>query len=99
MLADRLDEYIEDQCLLNHTNPRVVTLPPAMTPVACKPLFFDLALNHITFPNLDHKLPPSDDKKQPAGTSTPAGGAVNAADQPGGLSGLVKGLWGWGSKK
>ena len=23
-----------------------------MTPVACKPLFFDLALNHVAFPSL-----------------------------------------------
>lgn len=91
-LSDRMDEYIEDPCLLNPTNPRVLTLPPAMSPVPCKPLFFDLALNHVTFPSVDHKLPVTE---RPEGAQQ----KDEAAGQPGGLSGLVKGLWGWGSKK
>lgn len=56
-----------------------------MTSVPCKPLFFDLALNHIDFPSLDDKI---ETKKQAAGPAV------------GGLTGLVKGLWGgWGMKK
>uniref|UniRef100_A0A2P2HW53 Signal recognition particle subunit SRP68 n=1 Tax=Hirondellea gigas TaxID=1518452 RepID=A0A2P2HW53_9CRUS len=94
-LSERLDEYVEDQCLLNHTNPRVLTMPPAASPVPCKPLFFDLALNHIGFPSLDHKLP----VKGAEAASPASAGEANKPDQPGGLSGLVKGLWGWGSKK
>lgn len=27
-----------------------------MTPVSCKPLFFDLALNHISFPSLAENM-------------------------------------------
>jgi len=45
-------------------------------PVTCKPLFFDLALNHLEMPSLD----------QETNTDTNTGG---------GLTGLVKGLWGW----
>lgn len=91
-LSDRMDEYIEDPCLLNPTNPRVLTLPPAMSAVPCKPLFFDLALNHVTFPSVDHKLPVIE---RPEGAQQ----KDTAAGQPAGLTGLVKGLWGWGSKK
>lgn len=82
LLIDRLDEYVEDPSLTS-SSPQVAQVPPPMTSVSCKPLFFDLALNHVDFPSLDDKI---ETKKQPAqGT--------------GGLTGLVKGLWGWGSKK
>nr|CAG4643892.1 EOG090X04NF [Lepidurus arcticus] len=80
-LLDRLDVYYEDPSYLTN-QPNVVKLPPDMIPIPCKPLFFDLALNHIKLPSLEHKL---ESKKAPA-----AGG---------GLTGLVKGLWGWGGKK
>lgn len=89
-LSERMDEYVEDQCLLNHTNPRVLPMPPPLSPVPCKPLFFDLALNHIEFPSLEDNLPEPE---------APSPAQQKAAEQPGGLSGLVKGLWGWGSKK
>ena len=32
--------------------------PPSFEPVPCKPIFFDLALNHNTFPSLESKLGP-----------------------------------------
>lgn len=83
MLIERMDEYIEDSSLTSK-HPYVAQVPPPMTSVPCKPLFFDLALNHIEFPSLDDKV---EIKKQ-----TPAAAAS------GGLTGLVKGLWGWGSK-
>ncbi|KAF2349860.1 Signal recognition particle subunit SRP68 [Trinorchestia longiramus] len=89
-LSERMDEYVEDQCLLNHTNPRVLPMPPSLSPVPCKPLFFDLALSHVTYPSLEHRLPAPEE---------PSPAQQKAAQQPGGLSGLVKGLWGWGSKK
>lgn len=83
MLVDRLDEYIEDPSLTSN-NPCVAQVPSPMTSVPCKPLFFDLALNHVEFPSLEDKI---ESKKQAAGASV------------GGLTGLVKGLWGgWGSK-
>ena len=50
-LVDRLDEYYEDVDMLN-----VVNFPPDFSPIPCKPLFFDIALNHVEFPSLDHKL-------------------------------------------
>lgn len=83
MLIDRLDEYAEDPSLTS-SSPQVAQVPPPMTSVPCKPLFFDLALNHVEFPSLDDKI---ENKK------------TAAAGVTGGLTGLVKGLWGWGSKK
>ncbi|XP_013142982.1 PREDICTED: signal recognition particle subunit SRP68 [Papilio polytes] len=65
-LADRLDEYREDTQLLTK-NPNVFKLPPAMEPIPCKPLFFDLACNFIEFPNLDDKTGAANSKKQGAG--------------------------------
>ncbi|KAL7640248.1 UNVERIFIED_CONTAM: hypothetical protein RMT77_009662 [Armadillidium vulgare] len=82
MLIDRLDLYMEDESLLSK-NPKVAPVPPEMESVPCKPLFFDLALNHVDFPSLE-------DKEQRA--NSPA-----KQQQVGGIRGLVKGLWGWGS--
>ena len=70
---------MEDVSLTTAT-PNVIKLPPTMVPVPCKPLFFDLALNHISFPSLAENM---ENKK-----STGAG-----------ITGFVKGLWGWGGKK
>ncbi|CAG9864281.1 unnamed protein product [Phyllotreta striolata] len=61
-------------------NPNLVTLPPQMEPVPAKPLFFDLALNFAEFPDLTEKLEGSQPKQK----------------QGVGISGFVKGLWGWG---
>lgn len=80
-LYERLEEFREDPQLLMK-NPNVVTLPPPMTPVPVKPLFYDLALNYVEFPSLQDKIDGGQSKKQGAG-----------------ISGFVKGLWGWGSKK
>ncbi|CAB3371450.1 Hypothetical predicted protein [Cloeon dipterum] len=78
-LAERLDEYCEDQALTTK-QPNVFKLPPEFEPIPCKPLFFDLAFNHVEFPSLEDKL----EQKQQQGA---------------GISGFVKGLWGWGGKK
>lgn len=80
-LIERLEEFREDPQLLSK-NPNVVTLPPTMTPVPAKPLFYDLALNYVEFPSLQDKIEGGQKQKQGAG-----------------ISGFVKGLWGWGSKK
>lgn len=63
-------------------NPNLVNLPPAMEPVPAKPLFFDLALNYAEFPDLQDKLEGGQPKQK----------------QGAGISGFVKGLWGWGKK-
>lgn len=60
--------------------PNVCKLPPDMRPIPCKPLFFDLAYNFVEFPSLEEKM------------ETAAGGKKAGA----GITGFVKGLWGWG---
>ncbi len=80
-LSQRLDEFVEDPSLITG-NPNIIKLPPNMIPVPCKPLFFDLALNHVSFPSLADNM---ESKKNAAG--------------PAGITGFVKGLWGWGGKK
>ncbi|PNF17286.1 Signal recognition particle subunit SRP68 [Cryptotermes secundus] len=60
--------------------PNVYKLPPEMRPIPCKPLFFDLAFNFVEFPSLEDKI------------EAAAGGKKGGA----GLTGFVKGLWGWG---
>jgi len=75
-LVDRIDQYCEDESVVTD-EPRIVELPPCMIPVPCKPLFFDLALDMVTFPSLEEKLASKD------------------ANNPAGIKGFVKGLWGW----
>nr|CAH7752565.1 unnamed protein product [Callosobruchus chinensis] len=81
-LIERLDEFREEPQLLSK-NPNLVPIPPAMEPVPAKPLFYDLALNFVEFPDLSEKLE----------------GAQPKQKQGASISGFVKGLWGWGSKK
>jgi len=83
-LADRLEDYSEDSSLLSHNTQRIISLQPAMEPLPAKPLFFDVALNHVAFPSLKHRLP-----AQPK----------PEAAQPAGLQGLVNNLFSWGGKK
>ncbi|KAH6942089.1 hypothetical protein HPB50_000664 [Hyalomma asiaticum] len=52
LLVDRLDTYLEDKSLTT-SKPNIAAFPPPFEPIPCKPLFFDLALNHIEFPSLD----------------------------------------------
>lgn len=63
-------------------NPNLVTLPPAMEPIPAKPLFYDLALNFVQLPDLTEKIDGGQPKQK----------------QGAGISGFVKGLWGWGKK-
>lgn len=54
-LLERLDVYRLDPALVSK-QPNLVTFPPEFQPVPVKPLFFDLALNHVALPPLDDKL-------------------------------------------
>lgn len=79
-LIERLDDFREEPQLLTK-NPNLVSLPTNMEPIPVKPLFYDLALNFVEFPDLSEKLEGTQKSKQAAG-----------------ISGFVKGLWGWGKK-
>lgn len=74
-LLDRLDECV-DRSQIERV-PKLTQLPPAYEPVPCKPLFFDLALNHIVFPSLDDEM----------------GLSEKATGTGAGLSGFVRGLF------
>ncbi|XP_020787034.1 signal recognition particle subunit SRP68 isoform X1 [Boleophthalmus pectinirostris] len=54
-LCDRLDSFRLDTSLVGK-QPNLVHFPPDFQPIPCKPLFFDLALNHVSFPPLDDKV-------------------------------------------
>uniref|UniRef100_A0A3Q3RE31 Signal recognition particle subunit SRP68 n=1 Tax=Monopterus albus TaxID=43700 RepID=A0A3Q3RE31_MONAL len=54
-LCDRLETFHLDPTLLGK-QPNLVQFPPDFQPIPCKPLFFDLALNHVAFPPLDDKV-------------------------------------------
>lgn len=79
-LAERLDEFREDPQLLSK-NPNVITIPFPVPPIEAKPLFYDLAFNHIQFPPMQEK---AEEQAQQKASS--------------GITGFVKGLWGWGKK-
>ncbi len=52
---DRLETYAEDPSLTGK-KPHLVSFPPDFEAIACKPLFFDLALSHVEFPDMSEKL-------------------------------------------
>ncbi|KAF6767914.1 hypothetical protein AHF37_05170, partial [Paragonimus kellicotti] len=83
-LIDQLDQFLDvkavEASLNTHTDP-FVRLPPNFEPVPVKPVFFDLALNHVNFPSLSDKLTDG----APAGSTRSSGS---------GLAGLVRG-WFW----
>ncbi|XP_053355113.1 signal recognition particle subunit SRP68 [Clarias gariepinus] len=54
-LSERLDTFHIDPSLLGK-QPNLVQFPPDFQPIPCKPLFFDLALNHVAFPPLDDRV-------------------------------------------
>ncbi len=61
-MVDRLDKYYEDPSLVTK-NPNVIKLPLQFEPVPCKPLFFDLALNHLDLPSYDDKIDSKTEQK------------------------------------
>ncbi|XP_043971385.1 signal recognition particle subunit SRP68 [Gambusia affinis] len=54
-LCEHLDNFHLDKTLVGK-HPNLVQFPPEFQPIPCKPLFFDLALNHVAFPPLDDKV-------------------------------------------
>ena len=51
-LLDRLDDWVE---LEAGTPAQLVEYPPTAQPIACKPIMYDLALNHVKFPDLSKR--------------------------------------------
>jgi len=54
-LMERLDQYFEDPDV-GKGKTSLARFPPEFEPIPCKPLFFDLAINHLEMPSLDSKL-------------------------------------------
>ncbi|RUP49648.1 hypothetical protein BC936DRAFT_141929 [Jimgerdemannia flammicorona] len=83
-LIDRLNTYPTNlPTLKSHPNvPRLVDFPPAFRPIPAKPLFFDIAFNHVEYPNslLDRAGKPQQ--------TTSATGVTS------GLSKMLGGWWG-----
>ena len=52
-LTERLDQFS-----LNPpgAKPQLAPLPPNYQPIPHKPLFFDVALNHMEYPSLEHRV-------------------------------------------
>ncbi|KAJ8399685.1 hypothetical protein AAFF_G00407900 [Aldrovandia affinis] len=74
-LCERLEAFHLDPAIVGK-QPNLVQFPPDFQPIPCKPLFFDLALNHVAFPPLDEKV---------------------EQKGKGGLTGYIKGIFGFGS--
>ncbi|XP_068932428.1 signal recognition particle subunit SRP68 isoform X1 [Petaurus breviceps papuanus] len=54
-LVERFDTFYLDPSLISK-QANLVHFPPGFKPIPCKPLFFDLALNHVAFPPLEDKV-------------------------------------------
>ncbi|XP_014241253.1 signal recognition particle subunit SRP68 [Cimex lectularius] len=67
-LVDRLDEYLEDPKLATK-QANIIKLPPEMQPIPCKPLYFDVAMNYLSFPSLEDKLEKKTNQGQSSLTS------------------------------
>lgn len=68
VLAERLDTYHEYKPLPKRLN--FIQFPPEMKPIPMKPLFFDLALNHVTLPDISKRV----EKKKESGISSMVAG-------------------------
>jgi len=54
-LVQRLDRYFEDKNLTNK-KPNLAEFPPPFQPIPCKPFYFNLAREHLEFPDLESKI-------------------------------------------
>jgi len=85
-LLDRLDEFVYDESLTTKEPNLVRPFPCDFKAIPTKPVFFDLAGHQINFPEeeLEAKVRGQSPKK--------------SGKEGAGITGFVKGLWGWGSK-
>uniref|UniRef100_A0A8C2UEV2 Signal recognition particle subunit SRP68 n=1 Tax=Coturnix japonica TaxID=93934 RepID=A0A8C2UEV2_COTJA len=54
-ILERFETFCLDPSLVSK-QVNLVHFPPGFQPIPCKPLFFDLALNHVAFPPLEDKV-------------------------------------------
>ena len=54
VLSKRLDVYLDDPKVVTGQVP-LTEFPPEFKPIPCKPIFFDLALNHLEMPSLEEE--------------------------------------------
>lgn len=52
-IADYLEDYIVLDASEKLEDLQLVSFPPEYRPASCKPYFFDLALSHVGFPDLE----------------------------------------------
>ena len=81
-----MDVWFEDSSLLQ-SPPNVVNMALDYEPVACKPVFFDLALNYV-------ELPSFDEKKSSSASQSQAQGQAGGQGQQQGVKGFFKGWLG-----
>lgn len=55
-LTQRLDQSVLTASSSGGSKPTLASFPPDYRPIPHKPLFFDLALNHVEYPSLDHRV-------------------------------------------
>lgn len=55
-VSERLDEYLPEDPKIMSRKILLIKSPPEMKPIPCKPLFYDLAANHVDFPSVSHKV-------------------------------------------
>ncbi|XGW03114.1 hypothetical protein V3C99_014816 [Haemonchus contortus] len=79
----------------------IAEMPPPFILMPNKPIFFDLALNHVKMPDLEERLAKCVEGAKTTPVSKKAAEAAKAAgtktEDQSGLSGMVKG-WIWGKK-
>merc|ERR1712146_264071 len=71
-LADDLQAFDDSDAALERP---LVALPPQMQPIRCKPLVFDLAIDHLQYPSLAHRL---ETKATAASVTSTVGGVLKS---------------------
>uniref|UniRef100_A0A915PQE9 Signal recognition particle subunit SRP68 n=1 Tax=Setaria digitata TaxID=48799 RepID=A0A915PQE9_9BILA len=101
-LVDTLDEFRKIKFEHLHKaeqSVRVISVPPSFIPMPNKPMFFDLALNHVKMPDLESKISSyASDKKEVSRSNERKEKGIKSRDEQDtnqrGIGGLVKG-WFW----
>ncbi|MFH4980446.1 hypothetical protein AB6A40_007155 [Gnathostoma spinigerum] len=101
-LVENMDEYhrINPEDLKKpDSNICLIPLTPSFIPMPNKPMFFDLALNHVQMPDLEKKIASFGSLETSPGIRTKNNAKQDKVTEPEqqGLTGMMKG-WFWGRK-